>query len=124
MPTADELLVADDLLDWDDEEASLQYQRDLDNSERILRKLKRTLKPKIWQAVEYDLNGHSCLALGIVPHSEVKGRKQKGSDWHGQSTAMRHVYSNVSYCSYSDSYGGNVYLRLSKDRYLMMFIHG
>jgi len=101
-----------------------QSRKDCENSNRILAKLKRTLKAKIWEPIEWELKSHYCLALGIVTRSDVKGRKESGHDYFGQSSAIRHVYTDVSSCSYSDSYGGNVYIRLSKDRYLEMYING
>jgi hypothetical protein len=110
--------------DEDMREYAEQSARDYEKSNRIISKLKRKLKQKIWQPIEWELKSHYCMALGIVKKAEVKGRKESGYDYFCQSTAIRHVYNNVSSCSYSDSYGGNIYIRLSQDRYLMMFIHG
>lgn len=106
------------------QEAEDESWRDMRNSDLILKRLKKSLRPKIWEAIQWELNSHYCLALGIVSIDEVKGRKETGNDYHGQSTAMRHVYVDVSSCSYSDTYGGNVYLYLGMGRYLAMFISG
>ena len=112
--------------DFEDEmhQFAEQSARDYEKSNKILARLKRALKHKIWQPIEWELKSHYCMAFGVVPWSEVKGRKESGYDYFCQSTAIRHVYVDVSSCSYSDSYGGNIYIRLSKDRYLAMYING
>lgn len=104
--------------------ASEQEWRDVKKSDQILKRLQRTVKPKIWQAINWDLHSHICLVIGIVTVDQVAGSKRTGHDYFGESTAVRHVYDDVSSCTYSDSYGGNVYLYLGKKRYLMMYVHG
>ncbi|MCF2902241.1 hypothetical protein L1267_17875 [Pseudoalteromonas sp. OFAV1] len=93
-------------------------------SDRLLKNLKSKLKPKLWQAIKWELAAHFCIALEIVSIAEVKGCKRKGNDYFGQSVAMRHVYDDTSSCSYSGSYGGDVYLHLGNGRYLKMYING
>ena len=95
-----------------------------ENSNRLLNRLEQSLKPKIWQAIKWELAYHWCLALEIVTIERVAGIKRSGHEYFGESTAMRHVYDDVSSCSYSDTYGGNVYLYLGNKRYLMMYVSG
>ena len=106
------------------ENADRQLWQAYDNSDRLLGKLKRRLKPKIWQGIQWELNAHTCLALEIVSVKQVKGYKRTGHEYFGQSTAIRHVYDHTSMCSLSGSYGGNVYLYLGNKQYLMMFVSG
>lgn len=117
----EDLWAANDLQDriWDEREKAQNAK-----SDRLLSKLKRTLNPKIWQGIQWELNSHQCVAFGVVPRSQVTGQKTSGRDYYGESTAVRHVYDSTSFCSYSDSYGGFIYVYLGKDRYLKMFIHG
>ena len=113
-------------IDLDDEEMELglEAERTQENSKRILGRLKRTLKPKIWEPIEWELDSHWCIALEIVTRDRVIGRKESGDSYFCQSTAIRHVYVNVSSCSYSDTYGGDVYIRLGNNRYLRMYVYG
>lgn len=91
---------------------------------RIIKNLKRRLKLKIWQAIEWEMQAHQYGHLEIVSLKDVEGRKTSGNDYFGESTALRHVYDNTSSCSYSDTYGGDVYLYIGEQRYLRMFVWG
>lgn len=90
----------------------------------LLKKLKRTLRAKIYQAIELELDQHQCHDFEIVCRLQVEGQKRRGRDYFGESTAIRHVYDDTSTCSYSGTYGGNVFLRLSNDRYLRIYVTG
>lgn len=93
-------------------------------NDRILKHLERTLKPKIWVCVKSELESHRFGYLEIVTIDKVKGTKQDASKYFGASVAMRHFYDDVSSCSYSDTYGGDLYLYLGKKRYLKMTVWG
>lgn len=92
--------------------------------QRLLRRLKRKLKPKIFQAIESEMDYHICHDFEIVRRSQVKGKKRSAHDYFGESAAIRHVYDDTSFNSYTESYAGNVFLRLSNDRYLRIFVSG
>lgn len=94
------------------------------SNKRILKKLKRTLKPKIWQAVEWETESHGYGHLEIVTQREVSGERRSGYAYFGEATALRHVYDDVTSDPYGDSYGGDIYLYLGKNRYLKIWIWG
>ena len=90
---------------------------------RLLARLRRTLKPKIWMPIERVLADNFCHSLSIVKLDDVSGQRVNAHDWFGESVAIRHLYDDTSHCSYSDSSGGVVYLPIGKQRYLQMEIH-
>lgn len=106
------------------EKAAIQEMKEACRRNKVLRRLKKTLPQKIWLSIQYLLNDNSCLDLGVVSQEHVKGFKESGNSYFGWSTAVRHVYNDVSSCSYSDSYGGNLYIYLGERRYLRMHIYG
>ncbi|POC19549.1 hypothetical protein [Vibrio vulnificus] len=91
---------------------------------KLISRLKRTLKPKVWNVIELVLQDHWVGYLSILPLSKVTGRKNNAHDWFGESVAIRHIYDDTSSCSYSDTYGGVIYLPIGKERYLQMHISG
>lgn len=104
---------------------SQAHHEEREKTNAILAQLERTLKPKIWQAIKWELSSHRCYHLSIVPLSKTKGEKKTGKEYFRQSTAIRHVFDDVSSDPYSsDCYGGYIYIRLNKNRYLQMFICG
>lgn len=91
---------------------------------KLLSRLKRTLKPKIWDAIERVMQGNFCHLMEIVSLDMVTGDKQRAHEWFGESVGIRCVYDDTTFCSYSDSYGGLVWLPIGKWRYLQMHISG
>ncbi|MEZ8292350.1 hypothetical protein AB6D11_00705 [Vibrio splendidus] len=100
------------------------YKAQQQKSARILSRLKRTLKPKVMQAIMWEIDAHRCEGLTLVDSSQVKGEKRTGRDYFGTSTAIRHVFEDVSLCSYSDSYGGEVFIRVRNNLYLRICVFG
>ncbi len=98
--------------------------QDQKNTDRILRNLKRKLKPKIWEAVNWEIQSHGFGHLKIVTVEQVSGEKRLGHEYFGQKTAMRHVYDNVSSDAHGDCYGGDVYLYIGSGRYLKVYVWG
>ncbi|EII3125378.1 hypothetical protein [Vibrio parahaemolyticus] len=102
------------------EEDKARYRKDC----KILRRLKRTLKAKIWQGIDWTIADHRYQDLQIVGVDKVCGEKRAGHDWFGQSTAMRYIYDDTSTDYWGDSYGGQIWLPIGKGRYLQMHIWG
>lgn len=87
-------------------------------------RLKRTLKPKIWQAIHWAISEHRCQDLKIVGIDEVAGSKERAKDWYGESVAVRYVYDDTSTDYWGDSYGGLIWIPIGKARYLQIHIWG
>lgn len=91
--------------------------------EKLIKRLKRTLKPKFWQALE-SLKGDIWVGdFNIVKFDNIKGNKESGHAFFGESAPFRHVYADISYNTYSDSGDGDVYLPIGKARYLKVSIY-
>jgi len=122
-------LHADCKIHFDEEmEASLKAENEIriadnKNTLRLFKHLKKVLKPKIWQAIEWQKQeGH--FDLSIVSIDEVKGSRVTGTKFFGQRTALRHVYDDTTTNFDGDSYGGDVFLYIGKQRYLKMSVWG
>jgi len=102
----------------------LDNKRDQNNTDRILKHLKRTLKPKIWDAIKWETESNGYGYLKLVTINDVSGEKRLGHEYFGQSTAMRHVHDNTDNNTYSDGYGGDVYLYIGLNRYLKIHVWG
>lgn len=92
--------------------------------ERKLASIKRKIKPKFFQAIEFELYHSSCHGVEIVGISEVKGKRMTASNYFGESSAVRHVYNNVSSCSHSETWCGDLFIPIGLGRYVKLSIHG
>lgn len=91
---------------------------------KLVTRLRRTLKPKLWAAISMVLRDHAVHGIQIDSFNKVTGNKVKGRDWFGESVAIRHVFDDTSSCSYSDTYGGLLWLPIGMGRYLQIHISG
>lgn len=91
---------------------------------KLIKRLERTLKPKLWAVVKQVFDDHIVNYIQIDTFDKVEGKKELARDWFGESVAIRSIYDDTSFCSYSDSYGGPIWLPLGKGRYLHMHISG
>lgn len=104
-------------------EAEWKTQAKRDN--KIIRRLKRNLKPKIWQCIDWVFS--DCIAcdfLEIVDVNATKGERVRGSDYFGESVAVRHVYDDTCTDYWGDGFSGSVYLPIGCGRYLRMSVRG
>lgn len=98
--------------------------REAKRENKLLRRLKRQLKPKIFSLLDYLREDCWINSIEMVTRNSLSGEKRSASDFFGFSVAIRHVYDDTSSCSYSDSYGGYVYLPIGHNRYLKVHISG
>ncbi|EJC7176034.1 hypothetical protein DC915_RS02100 [Vibrio parahaemolyticus] len=99
----------------------LQY---LVKDTKLLFRLERNLKKKIWDPVCWELREHGFGNLALVGRQSVYGRKRDASEYFKRSTAMRHLYQDTSVDEKSNSYSGRVYLYLGGGRYLKVDVWG
>ena len=92
--------------------------------EKKLASIKRKIKPKFFQAIEFELYHSGFHGVEIVGIDDVKGKRMTSSSYFGESSAVRHVYSNVSSCSYSESWVGDLFIPIGLGRYVKLSIHG
>lgn len=94
-------------------------ERMLKNHNKIMKHLKRSLKPKLWEAIELELSKHSdYMAHGIVRINDVAGTKVSKRQWGAASSALRHVYQDLHGSS------GMMWIPLGKCRYLEVRVNG
>lgn len=99
--------------------------RDRKNTRRIKSHLKRKLKPKIWDWIEYELESHYHSDLKILRREDFESKnKVPYKDMVGNRTSVRHIYDDTSQCSMSETYGGNIYIYIGNKQYLKIFIWG
>lgn len=91
---------------------------------KLLYRLERTLKKKIWTPVSWELREHGFGELALVGHHSVNGIKRDASEYFKRSTAMRHLYQDTSVDEVSNCYSGRVYLYLGCGRYLKVNVWG
>ena len=103
---------------WEDQRAK--------KDNKILRNLKKSTALKYYNAIIDEFEHHMfCGDFEIVSQSECKGEKIKGDYYNGESTPVRHVYSDVEGCGYDgDSYNGFIYIKIDKGRYFKMLVNG
>lgn len=91
----------------------------------LLRKLKRSTKAKFYKAITEEFNNHCFYGdFEIVSQNECNGEKVKGIYYNGESTPVKHVYSDIRCCGYDgDSYSGHLYLKIDKGRYFKMSVY-
>lgn len=103
------------------EQEKIRWQRE----NKLVERLKRTLKPKLWAVVKMVFDDHTVNYIQIDTFDKVRGTKELARDWFGESVAVRHIYDWTSTCSYScDTYGGIVWIPIGKGRYLHLHISG
>lgn len=119
-------MVGEDWVDEDEDHNSFEsyYRKDEEHHHRLLRKLKRKLPLKMIHALEKEFSSHQSMLIAIVSKSDVKGKRCSGHDYTGASTPIRHVFVDASYCTYSESYTGQVFLYIGLGRYLQLQISG
>lgn len=106
-----------------EEKETVHFHKDRKNTKRILRKLKKKLKPKIWEWINFEIHSHNHSDLKILYRNEFKGRnKMSYKDWVGASSPVRHIYTEVEQDYMGDGYGGYIYIHLGKNRYLQAHI--
>ncbi len=103
-------------------EASVRLQTLKDK--RILRHIQKKYPVKIFNAIMDEVNEHGRGHYKIVKQYECQGCRERGSDFQGYSSAIRYAYDDISNCSYSGCYGGDVYLYIGKGNYLRMAVSG
>ncbi|WP_347361786.1 hypothetical protein [Vibrio vulnificus] len=91
---------------------------------RLLTRLKRTLKPKIYSFIKLMFEDHQVHSIEIVGLNKVSGSKERARDWYGESVAVRYIYDDTSTDYWGDGYGGYVWIPIGKARYLQMHISG
>lgn len=92
--------------------------------EKKLARIKRKIKPKFFQAIEFELYHSGCCGVEIVSIDGVKGKRMTASSYLGESSAVRHVYNNASSCSYSETWVGDLFIPIGLGRYVKLSIHG
>lgn len=114
--------------DYDDfmEEEHLNYLKGRAEDDKVWSSLYKYTPPKVISSIEFELKQHMSLGsnFAIVGVSDCVGVKRRFSEFTGYSSPVRWVYDDTSSCSYSDSYGGDVYFQLGKGKYLRAFIAG
>ena len=101
-----------------------EMDRNIAMVEKKLASIKRKIKPKFFQAIEFELYHSGCHGVEIVCIDGVKGKRMTASSYFGESSAVRHVYNNVSSCSYSETWGGDLFIPIGLGRYVKLSIHG
>lgn len=114
--------------DWDKD-----YWREIEADEidrakkdnKVLSKLKRSANKKFYKAIMEELKEHCfCGDFEIVSQQDCKGEKIIGHYYSGESTPIKHVYSDIRSFSYDgDSYSGYLYLKIDKGRYFKMSVY-
>jgi len=110
--------------DWDEVQKLEEQRAKKDN--KILRNLKKSTAAKYYNAILDEFEHHMFYGdFAIVGKDDCKGEKIRGDYYSGESTPVRHVYSDVKGCSYDgDSYSGFIYIKIDKGRYFKMFVNG
>ncbi|MEZ8723132.1 hypothetical protein AB6D66_18820 [Vibrio pomeroyi] len=106
------------------EDHAEQERQSAKRDNKLLKRLKRTLKPKVWSVIELVMQDHWVGYLNITSLAEVTGQRNRAHDWFGESVAIRHLYDDATTCSYSETYGGVIFLPIGNARYLQMHISG
>ena len=101
-----------------------EMDRNIAQVNRKLAAIKRKIKPKVFQAIEFELFHSSCHGVEIVSHDGVNGKRMNASNYFGESVAVRHVYNNLSSCSYSETWGGELFIPIGLGRYVKLSVHG
>lgn len=119
-------MVGEDWVDEDEGHDSFEsyYRKGEVRHHRLFRKLKRKLPLKMVHALEKEFSSHQSMLLAIVSKKDVKGKRRSGHDYTGASTPIRHVFVDTSYCTYSESYAGQVFLYIGLGRYLQLQVSG
>ena len=112
------------MCDQDEIDFIEEMERDISIVEKKLARIKRKIKPKFFQAIEFELYHSGCHGVEVVGIGEVKGKRMKSSGYFGESSAVRHIYNNVSSCSYSETWGGDLFIPIGLGRYVKLSIHG
>ncbi len=107
-------------MERESEEQALRLRRE----SKLLARLKKRLKPKIWSVIEMIQQQHLVNQIAIDAFEDVKGTKISALDWFGESVGIRTVYDETSSCSYSGTYGGAIWIPIGAGRYLHMHISG
>lgn len=114
-------------IDFDSEWEEIQKWEDVraKRDNKILRKLKKSTAPKFYQAITDEFEHHMfCGDFEIVSQKDCTGEKIKGDFYNGESTPVKHVYSDVSGSGYfDDSYSGYIYIKIDKGRYFKMNVN-
>lgn len=113
------------------EEAELEYQRQvkiqIKKDEKLLRKLRKRIPPKIMEWVDEEIKDHAHYEGGykIVTQDKCKGQRMKGKDYFGDDRCpIRTVYDDVSSDYWGDSYAGEVYIYIGNGQYFSMWVNG
>lgn len=112
------------MYDQDEIDFMLEMDRNIAQVNKKLAKIKRKVKQKVFQAIEFELYHSECHGVEIVGIDDVKGKRMTSSGYFGESSAVRHVYNNVSSCSYSETWGGDLFIPIGLGRYVKLSIHG
>ena len=112
------------MYDQDEIDFIEEVNRNISIVRRKLSSIKRKVKPKVFQAIEFELCHSWCHGVEIVGIDGVRGKRMTASSYFGESSAVRHVYSNVSSCSYSETFGGDLFIPIGLGRYVKLSIHG
>lgn len=97
---------------------------EIHREQALLKRFKRRLPTKIFREILAEMDEHRSLLIGMVSKENVKGKRMPASYYFGRSTPLRHVYNNISSCSYSDTYSGDVYLSVGLGRYVHIYVCG
>lgn len=112
------------MYDQDDIDYAKEIEEEISIVEKRLARIRRNIKPKVFQAIEFELYHSGCHGVEIVGIGEVKGKRMKASSYFGESSAVRHVYSNVSSCSHLETWCGDLFIPIGLGRYVRLSIHG
>ena len=112
------------MYDQDEIDPIEEVERDIAIVEKKLANIKRKIKPKFFQAIEFGLCHSWCHGVEIVGIDGVMGQRMTASSQFGESSAVRHVYNNVSSCSYLETCGGDLFIPIGLGRYVKLSIHG
>ena len=107
-----------------EKEAHERYLEMINNDLKVINRLKKTVKPRIFKAIMAYLEQSWYQDLKIVEFPDVCGKFEKPKDVFGESTPIRKSYSTVTTDYFGDGYSGDVYLPIGSGRWLKAFIWG
>lgn len=114
----------DDWCDYDFKDMQNQEIAQGNKDHKLVAKLRKKLKPKVMNFIYQEIDHHMyCFNLAIVTKDLCRGNKLKGSHYFGESTPVRFVFEDVK-TFFEDSYSGTIFIRIDRDRYLKMDVHG
>ncbi|WP_146147093.1 hypothetical protein [Photobacterium kishitanii] len=93
------------------------------NEKKILKDLQNTLKPNLFEIIEFELEQHCYRVLDLVKRKDISAMECHPNEiLITEDLPFDHIYSDVTSCD--DSYGGDIYIPLGYRNYLKVTIWG